>query len=861
MEQEKERVWEAALAGLLHDIGKFAQRAGEETRGEWRDETPETFKYHHALLTSRFASRLPAQWKKFGEEAALHHQPTTDLSRRIQIADWLASGERIEYEDDSQRESHPPQMLSIFKSVEYSEYGTMQKITGDEKSVHIPIARLELDQKVIFPAERADDPWSAYHALWDEFCGKTTILKQVHEPDGDLETYLESLLLLMQEYTWCVPAAYRNYKADVSLFHHSRMTAALAAILADPEFPDQVWDSLKDDPAKCNEPVALLVGGDLSGVQDFIYTITNKGATSALRGRSFYLQLLTEAAARYILRELGLPITNLIYASGGNFYLFARASDGGNLDQIRQNISRILYKHHRGHLYLAVSSMLVKGEEFFNPDKANQHPFARKWFELGQNLALAKNRRFSELDEDELRTLFEPQLHGGNQASQCIVCGLELEKEEPDEEKRKCPACKSYEELGDDLRYANFLAFKFFTPPAPQSASLAQAGRSWREVLHDFGVDAAILREAGTDAHLLLALNDEALQSLQPGPRLAVGLRLLVNTRPLLSAKEAKEYSTPEETFNKGKIKPFQVLAEQSRGIKRLGILRMDVDNLGQIFAEGLQDATPSRMAALSFAVSLYFEGWVARIAEQVNKDLGTELDEKTKEPRGDTLYAIYSGGDDLFFVGAWDAVVELARRVRRDLMPYAAHHSGIHISGGIALASAKYPLARAAQDAQEAEAQAKSQEWWNDNDKVWAKKDVISFLGQALPWRDFGLAVGSPNPNGRDVASLMHLLKGELERKAANRSILRLMLQLFAQYEEAEEERRKKGGGRKSDGSPQQLWGRWNWLVFYFLRKRLAEGKKGSPLWQMAERLYTNPGLMAHVALAARWAELLTRR
>ncbi|MDW8101235.1 MAG: hypothetical protein RML36_17335, partial [Anaerolineae bacterium] len=59
----------------------------------------------------------------------------------------------------------------------------------------------------------------------------------------------------------------------------------------------------------------------------------------------------------------------------------------------------------------------------------------------------------------------------------------------------------------------------------------------------------------------------------------------------------------------------------QSKGIQRLGVLRMDVDNLGKLFAEGFgENATLSRVAALSFAISLFFEGWVEVLAERVGK-------------------------------------------------------------------------------------------------------------------------------------------------------------------------------------------------------------------------------------------------
>ena len=86
----------------------------------------------------------------------------------------------------------------------------------------------------------------------------------------------------------------------------------------------------------------MLVGGDISGVQNFIYTITARGAAPTLRGRSFYLQIVTEALARYLLRRLDLPVTNLIYAGGGSFFLLARPGDGERLPRLQQEISRIL---------------------------------------------------------------------------------------------------------------------------------------------------------------------------------------------------------------------------------------------------------------------------------------------------------------------------------------------------------------------------------------------------------------------------------------------------------------------------------------------------------------------------------------
>ena len=114
-------------------------------------------------------------------------------------------------------------------------------------------------------------------------------------------------------------------------------------------------------------------------------------------------------------------------------------------------------------------------------------------------------------------------------------------------------------------------------------------------------------------------------------------------------------------------------------GIRRLGVLRADVDNLGSVFAHGLPDdkASISRTATLSRALSYFFKHEINGILEK----------------RGYRVQIIYSGGDDLFLVGNWNDVIHAARDVRAALNDFTGN-GVLTISVGIGMFDPKYPIA-----------------------------------------------------------------------------------------------------------------------------------------------------------------------
>ena len=54
----REETITAAMAGLLHDLGKFAQRAGVSPLQQWDAEAQSDYRYQHALLSGEVAERI-----------------------------------------------------------------------------------------------------------------------------------------------------------------------------------------------------------------------------------------------------------------------------------------------------------------------------------------------------------------------------------------------------------------------------------------------------------------------------------------------------------------------------------------------------------------------------------------------------------------------------------------------------------------------------------------------------------------------------------------------------------------------------------------------------------------------------------
>jgi len=764
---EKENVFMAALAGLLHDVGETV-------------------------------------------DISSLHAPTSDhdWTQLVQTADKLASG--------GCNTSPPSHLLSIFA-----------RLQGQDCKGYTPIAQLDpQDEKSLFPqsvpaGKGQQTGEGGYRKLWSDF---EQACKSAHLPGiTDLGMYLETILEQLQNYAWCMPSSAGE---DVSLFNHVRVRAAISACLAADKFAGDISASLEGN----ETPVCMLVWGDLSGLQKFIYTLASEGAAKSLRARSFYVQLLGETLAHRILHELKLPVTNSIYVGGGGFQLLVALRDKQKLPDIVRDLTERLLAVHQGELGLTVEWEPVTVADFAN--------FGQVYDRLGKRLNIAKRKPFVRASSKILfDQLSQPLTLGGDPLRYCIVTGedgKDLVPFEKNSTRWKSKFVDSLEALGNQLPKVSYFVLKRINP--------ARANRAvkWQKALSAFGMEVHLV-EDGKKVSPVTPLPGEYLRvwRLQPEPTTQEAILLaplggakVVSYRPFARLTP----TTKDKDTGKERPKTFDELAREpvqaNCGFKRWGVLRMDVDNLGNLFSQGFgSQVSLARITTLSFALRLFFEGYLPQL---VNGQKGGNI---TRQNLSDHLYIQYSGGDDLFVVGAWDALPEFARRIHEAFGRYAAGNPKVTISGGVELFSEKYPLYLAAQEAGEAEHAAKSL----------PDKNAVCFLGQAFPWQEFDTA-----------RQLAYRLAGFVKDNRIPRSLIQTMLMFYAQQKEAIRKNRVR----------KLVYGRWTWLAAYQFSRVLKSLDERKPELQEARREIENlrqrfTAINADLrrdALAARWTQFLTR-
>lgn len=636
-------------ASLLHDIGKLVQRAEAKhniyheeigcnylKQKNFDDDILEAVYCHHARILKN--------------KTALKNELLTYL---IYQADNIsAAHDRRENIDDSE-EGKKWVSESALKTVFSYLNGT------SEEQFAYPARDLNPENKIIYPLPKQD-----IFASQDKY----QALKKIIDENLDKDISPNSLLELLEAtMTYVTSSTYAKQNLDISLFDHSKITAAVASCLYQYFEENNISDYKKHLVTSYDndKKYYMLVSGDISGIQDFIYTISSKGALKSLRARSFYLEIMLEHIVDEILSINNLYRCNLLYTGGGRFYMLL-PNTKKTIESIKTAQNKIndwFVREFGINLYIAISYVEASSNDLKNTKEI--------FSEVSKKLSKNKLSRYT---KTQLKTLLTPTKNIS--ARECVICNTSTknisEREFIDSKQDVCDTCYNLYKIGEKL-----------------------VGDNIKIVISKSKYDDSLeMPSLDNEKKYLRVISDE---NYNKADRIYV-----INDRQTGDIYETKLFVGNYCTKQDGKVANFNDFVKENKGINRLAVLRCDVDNLGQIFINGFPEnySTISRTTSLSRQLSLFFKFYINNICKsKISGEADTEIknfslndSEATNEK---CLSIVYSGGDDVFIAGSWLDVLNFAFDLRECFRKYTCNK--LTFSGGIGFFSAGYPISQMA--------------------------------------------------------------------------------------------------------------------------------------------------------------------
>ncbi len=696
--------YELILGALLHDIGKFYQRASnsESVLSEISQRMESTlcplvngrYSYRHVLFTNEFCDRylsyLPVGLDRnaITNCASYHHKPDLPIQKIIQEADRLSSGMEREVDDD-----YTGGPLRLRRVRLRSVLGEI-KIPGHEvkeKTVNWAhkIAELTPENAFPFPEKIKDgmvsekDLTEEYQSLWEKFV-LAWDKNRVDQPWA----FINRALGILEHFTWCIPSAI-NVFPDISLFDHLKTTAAIAICLND---------------ADSSEKPFLLAATDFGGIQNYIYSIRSGagGLARRLRARSFLVALMGDVVVHRILRSLDLPMANCLISSGGKSYLLLPNTSKTieTIKSIKERMDRWSLRNARGEIRINLTAAPL-GKDGLKDFSASLETINSALREEKEK-PLASSLQTSHKWADFGGILHHLEIPGnGGLCDSCQKNGGPL-RSVRDKMVPICDRCNEDQEVGKILPRSKYVAFYegedgCFSLPFGTFELIDEPVKLWGKPYMVFSMD---------------------------------GFANVSGSIPFVSGFRARY--VPHD--RNGNIFTFEELAQKAQGRQSLAYLKSDVDNLGFIFGFGFKrdgeaDWTSiSRITTLSRSLDLFFSGYFDTLLQSQFPD----------------VYTIYSGGDDLVCLGPWDKVVTLALRLRERFREYSCENPAWTMSSGIALVGARTPVLTAVEhsdrllDVSKEIRGEKILPFDQESTEGIRTKDRITSLGTSIPWTKY---------------------------------------------------------------------------------------------------------------------------
>lgn len=705
-------LYNIAAAALLHDIGKLGQRAN------WPELSPQTLAleqhycptgegarstHRHVLWTSQWLElilpKLPQcmNLSLIRDAACCHHRPSTILDWTIAEADRLASGhDRRSTEEGENAGFRQVALESCLAKVRLADRPAVDSVSWLARELD------ECDSRILPGKPTSMDVSASWPRLAREVDQAVeTMNLQNYSPAQaimHLDAFTERFLSL-------VPSSAMD-RPDVSLYDHSRATAALACAI----HGFHASDVAPRESAVRNRDLSAFrfVAGSLRGIQDFIFdpSAPQKGLARSFRARSFFVSCLTESVVQRILNAIDYPATSCIMQAGGRFTLLLDA--GANTFQKLQTALAELdrwfaVKAPAGLGFCDSADLCFSGQELS----------AERFSNLSGRLSTG-------LEEARLRPALHHMQTGSAWDEGTFISSRDMHEEAITQHAQ-------FTALGRVLPAASAFTLNPSALPGMLDNSMDCAGY-WLQ-LH------AAQPQQGNVAGAMFWANLMPAAAVQPIRRAASYVPTLnrADIDPLRCYGDTGE--DQDDPLTEGNLTTFEHLAAFSTtldqngkrsGVPMLACLKADVDRLGWLFAKGFgSDASIARVATMSRMLDLFFKG---------------HLDWRFRQPDSPWrhVYTVFAGGDDLMLLGPWPVMMDLAGELRGWLDSLTGNNPSVTISAALSLFHSRMPPDRMARESDEALEAAKE-----------AGRNRITVLNRVLTWSQFAQT--------RDIAAKLH--------------------------------------------------------------------------------------------------------
>jgi CRISPR-associated protein Csm1 len=578
-----------------------------------------------------------------------------------------------------------------------------------------PSGKLSIDQN-LFATESKQDPhfneikedWSRISALKDEKSKAYSFYSLLYSHAARCSCSTEEI-------------------PDVSLFDRNRILAA-------------IYGCIHNGGSDQEKPF-LLVKGEISGIQTYIYrnidmneSGNSQRVAQRLRGRSFFVGLMADFLAETLAEVLDLPPANVLFAGGGNFLLLLPNKPGiqQKLGEFEQKYNLLFRKKVGADFGFFLAEEACDSSVFKQP--------ASVMINLGDSLNHRKHNQHINYLEEVLtfkpQTSKEQKQHLTEEDSTRV-----LMESEPDSQTNRETSDKFFDDdksMGQALPYAEYLLIV-------QVKKGGQPSFKRRSMLP--GIES--LYDEKSNSRVLFFIANPTADRKGPKEQIKIIEEFLRQNQGTLEWAQLQRMNNPDflehassfqnlqipvsfgfkflQSFAKkqenGSVATFEELAKGRISLKenireslklnheRLGVIKLDVDDLGATFGLGLRDkASLSRIASLSRELQLFFGWYLNHLAEKYD------------------LYVVYSGGDDAFIIGSWFNTLHFIRELRKRFQDsFACGNQHLNFSAGLFIANPHFPIPKLSEMAEELQTVAKGGE-----------KNQIHVFNRICTWKRF---------------------------------------------------------------------------------------------------------------------------